>query len=226
MMSRRDLLTVSMATTAALRWRPTAFASASQPSTPVRFAVPAGACDCHTHVFGDPTRFPYAAARTYTPERASIDEMRALHRALHMDRVVIVQPSVYGTDNACTLDAIRQLGAAARGVAVIDERTPPAALAEMHRHGIRGIRINLATAGQTDPGVARARFDSAIEQVRSLNWHVQIYTQLSVIAAMTERVLAAPVPVVFDHFGGARAALGIRQRGFGELVELVKSGHA
>ena len=76
-------------------------AGASQPATPVTFSVPPGACDCHTHVFGDPRRFPFTPARTYTPESASVDEMRKLHRALHTTRVVIVQPSVYGTDNAC-----------------------------------------------------------------------------------------------------------------------------
>src|SRR3954466_271511 len=129
MLSRRNLLKAWLAGAAALPWRPpAAFASASQPATPVRFGVPPGACDCHTHVFGDPRRFPYAAARTYTPEPASVDEMRAFHRALHMDRVVVVQPSVYGTDNRCTLDAIRVLGPRAKGVAVIDEQIDDAAL--------------------------------------------------------------------------------------------------
>ena len=117
------------------------------------FAVPAGACDCHTHVFGDPHQYALTASRVYTPEPASVEEMRAVHRALHMDRVVIVQPSVYGSDNACTLDGIRQLAGRARGVAVIDERTPAAALVEMNRAGIRGVRLNLATAGQTDAGI-------------------------------------------------------------------------
>ena len=86
-------------------------AKASQPSTPVNFSVPEGACDCHTHVFGDPKRFPMAATRNYTPEPASVEEMRSLHRALHTSRVVVVQPSIYGTDNSCTLDGIKQLGA-------------------------------------------------------------------------------------------------------------------
>src|SRR5579872_3896913 len=105
MLSRRDvLIRAGMAGVAALA-RPiaSAFASASQPMTPVNFAVPANACDCHTHIFGDPARFPFTASRVYTPETASIAEMRSLHRALHMSRVVIVQPSVYGTDNSCTI---------------------------------------------------------------------------------------------------------------------------
>jgi predicted TIM-barrel fold metal-dependent hydrolase len=152
--------------------------------------------------------------------------MRKLHRALHISRVVIVQPSVYGTNNACTLDAIRQLAPNARGVAVIDDRTTGAALDEMDRIGIRGIRINLATAGQTDPEVGRRRFEAAIEAVRVGNrkWHIQMNTQLSVIDAMQKEVAASPVPVVFDHFGGARAALGVGQRGFDVLLDLVRTG--
>src|SRR5450759_434213 len=108
MISRRSVLIgVSSAAMSAFTRRATpVFAMASQPVTPVNFEVPPGACDCHTHIFGDSQRFPFARARTYTPEPASIDEIRALHRALHTSRVVIVQPSVYGTDNACTLDAI------------------------------------------------------------------------------------------------------------------------
>src|SRR6266536_5200684 len=112
MLSRRELLirASAIATVAFGERAIDCLAAAAQPATPVSFDVPAGACDCHTHVFGDPQRFTFTPARTYTPEPASVDEMRRLHRALHMDRVVIVQPSVYGTDNSCTLDAIRQLG--------------------------------------------------------------------------------------------------------------------
>jgi predicted TIM-barrel fold metal-dependent hydrolase len=201
-------------------------AAASQPSTRVGFAVPAGACDCHTHVFGDPRRFAFAAGRMYTPEPASVEEMRALHRALHADRVVIVQPSVYGTDNVCTLEAIRELGSRARGVAVIDDRVTDAALDEMDRGGIRGIRINLATAGETDPAVGRRRFDAAVGRIAGRRWHIQIYTQLSVIDALRKQIVASPVPVVFDHFGGAQAKLGPRQPGFDTLLDLVRTGKA
>jgi predicted TIM-barrel fold metal-dependent hydrolase len=227
MLSRRDVLIGALAGAAALARRGAALmAAASQPATRVNFALPAGACDCHTHVFGDPRRFPFAAGRVYTPEPASVDEMRALHRAIHADRVVIVQPSVYGTDNACTLDAIRQLGPRARGVAVIDERTPDAALDEMHRGGIRGVRINLATGGVTDPDVSRRRFDAAAGRVKRRAWHIQIYTDLLMIDAMKSQIGASPVPVVFDHFGGAQAKLGTKQPGFDLLLALVRAGKA
>ena len=136
-------------------------------TTAVKFEVPAGACDCHVHIFGDPQRFPFSPSRSYTPEPASVEEMRALHRALHLDRVVIVNPSVYGTDNSCTLDAVKQLGSSARAIAVIDDETPEDAIDDMDRAGVRGIRINLETSGQADPAVARHRFKAGVETSRA-----------------------------------------------------------
>jgi predicted TIM-barrel fold metal-dependent hydrolase len=226
MLSRREVLIgTAAAGVAALIRGTTMFASAAQPSTAVNFEVPAGACDTHTHVFGDPQRFPFAAARAYTPEQASIAEMHALHRALHTERVVIVHPSVYGPDNSCTLDGMKQLGSNVRGIAVIDEKTTEAALDEMDRAGMRGIRVNLETSGQSDPKVARQVFQEAVDRMkRRSKWHIQIYTRLSVIEAIKEQVMDAPVPVVFDHFGGAQAALGVSQPGFDTLLNLVRTG--
>ncbi len=229
MLSRREVLmgTAAAAAAALVRGGTAVFASASQPSTPVNFDVPAGACDTHTHVFGDPRRFPFAAARNYTPEPASVAEMRALHKALHTDRVVIVHPSVYGTDNSCTLDGMKQLGSIARGIAVIDEKTPESALDEMDRAGVRGIRVNLETSGQSDPAVGRQRFQEAVDRIkRRSKWHIQVYTRLSVIEGIKNQVMAAPMPVVFDHFGGAQAALGVSQPGFDTLLNLVRAGKA
>ena len=226
MLSRRDLLAGAVAAAVLGRRNAAVSAAASQPATPVAFDVPAAASDCHTHIFGDARRFPFVADRVYTPEPASIAEMRALHRSLHMDRVVIVQPSVYGTDNTCTLDASRQLGSRARAVVVIDEAIPSAALDRMHGAGARGVRINLATFNQTSPAIARQRLQRAVEQLKGRPWHIQIYATLPVIDAIKDQVMQSPIPVVFDHFGGAPASAGTAQAGFDSLVALVTSGKA
>src|SRR6266571_4587440 len=175
--------------------------------TAVDFEVPRGACDCHVHVF-DPTKFPYASERVYTPPQASVDDLRDLQTALRFDRVVIVQPSVYGTDNSCTLDAIRRLGARARGVAVIDKSTGAGALDDMAAAGIRGVRLNFETAGESNPAAIRRGLAAVAEQVRSRNWHVQLNTSLPVIAALKEDFAALPFFIVIDHFARAKAALG------------------
>lgn len=193
---------------------------------PIQFAVPAGACDCHTHIFGDPARFPFSPGRGYTPQPALPAAMNALHATLHMERVVIVTPSVYGTDNAATLYGMRELGRRARGIAVIDDKTPDRDLDTMAKAGICGIRLNLATAGIHDPAQGRERFQRAAARMKDRGWHIQIYATLPVIAGIRDLVMDSPVPVVFDHFGGAKAALGESQPGFADLLALVRAGKA
>lgn len=211
-MTRRELFALS--------------AGALHAQTPVAFAMPSGACDCHTHIFGDVSRFPFSPKRGYTPQPALPAAMKALHDSLQIERVVIVTPSVYGTDNAATLYGIREMGKEARGIAVIDDKTTDRELNAMHAGGVRGIRLNLTTAGITDPAQGRVRFQRAAARMKSRGWHIQIYATLGVISGIRELVMDSPVPVVFDHFGGAKAELGVAQPGFGELVELVRSGKA
>ena len=225
MLTRRSMMLASIAAGVTMNNR-TASAKAAQPSTPVNFEIPAGACDCHTHIHGDPEKFPFFAGRVYTPELASPEEMSALHKALNIERVVIVTPSVYGPDNSSTLYGMMARGATARGVAVIDDKTPESDLDAMNKAGFRGIRLNLATGGVNDPTVGRPRFSAAVERVKARGWHVQLFTSLPMISAIKDLVAASPVPVVFDHFGGAQAALGVEQPGFADLLELVKSGKA
>ncbi len=225
MITRREFVVGAAAAGALLHTR-FGFAKASQPSTPVNFDVPAGACDCHTHIHGDPAKFPWFPGRTYTPEMALPEEMSALHKSLHIQRVVIVTPSVYGPDNSATIYGMQARGKDARGVAVIDDKTTDAELDRLAKLGFKGIRLNLSTAGVNDPNVARQRFLAAAERVKSRNWHVQLNTTLPVIAAMKDALAASPVPIVFDHYGNANEELGVNQPGFSDLVALVKSGKA
>jgi predicted TIM-barrel fold metal-dependent hydrolase len=225
MLTRRDILKSAIAAGVSLQARKL-FAKASQPATPVNFEVPVGACDCHTHIHGDTAQFPFFAGRIYTPEMALPEEMAALHKALRMERVVIVTPSVYGTDNSATIYGMKARGNNARGVAVIDDKTSESDLDAMGKAGMRGIRLNLATGGTNDPNVARKRFQAASERIQPRKWHIQIYTSLAVISGIKDLVAVSSVPVVFDHFGGAQAALGVDQPGFSDLLALVKSGNA
>ncbi len=224
MLSRREILAgLGIAGVVALTRQTTpAFATAAQPSTPVNFKVPAGACDCHTHIVGDTAKFPFADPRPYTPEAASVAEMRSLHRALHTDRVVIVQASFYGTDNSCMLDAIKQLGPGARGIAAIRDTTSNAELDELHRQGIRGIRTRLDGMG-SDPAALRQQFKAAIDRIRDRPWHVELVTtQLSQIEAIKEEVMASTVPVSIDL--GSQAALGAHQPSFDTFLSLIHAG--
>lgn len=190
----------------------------------LNFDMPRKACDCHVHVFGPNARYPFWPGRTYTPGEASIEELTALHRALNIERVVIVHPSPYGADNSVTVDALRVLGDNARGVAVIDEATSDACLRDMHEAGVRGVRVNLETAGQSDPAAATRALEWVAHRVKALGWHVQTYTTLPVIAALYDAIAALPVTLVIDHFGRPEAALGPDQPGLEKIYALLKSG--
>src|SRR6185437_6802766 len=100
MLTRRQALRIGGAAIAVASYGWDAAATPWGPRSPVDFAVPAGACDCHVHIVGDPARFPMAPDRIYTPPEASPDMLLELQRGLHFDRVVLIQPSFYGTDNA------------------------------------------------------------------------------------------------------------------------------
>ncbi len=231
MITRRKFLQLSGATTAALLahhgWAgeaPTLLPA--QPRLGPGFEVPAGACDTHVHIVGEAVRYPFVAKRAYTPPEASVDQLRALHRMLRLDRVVVVQPSFYGTDNSCTMDAVRSLGSTARAIVVIDEKTPDTELEMMRRNGASGVRLNLSTAGVTDPAASAKFLRAAVERIRPHGWHVQLNTEPKIIAALKKEFDTLPVMVVFDHFGGANAALGVKDPGFDALLDLVKAGKA
>ena len=181
--SRRELLFGGLAAAICGRRATLALAAAAQPSTPVNFQVPSGACDCHTHVFCDPQRFPFWSGRTYTPETATVNETRALHRALHVERIVLVNSLVYGTDNSCMVDALRKLGHRARGIALIDDETSDALLDVLAHAGVRGIRLNFVDLGIPDPAAIRQRFQAAVKRISGRGWHIQIYSKLPVVAA-------------------------------------------
>jgi len=188
------------------------------------FAVPAGACDCHVHIFGPPERYPLVPDRVYMPSQASVADLVGLQKALGLERVVIVQASPQGTDNRCLVDALHELaasGRAARGVAVVE---PGAPLRELHDAGVRALRVNLQSTGSNDTSAARASLRAAAALAEPLGWHIQTYTNLLMVASLRDTIRTLPVPLVVDHFGLASAAKGPGQEGFSDLLELAAEG--
>jgi len=189
------------------------------------FEPPAGSVDCHTHVFGPKGEFPYDANRSYTPGDASIDDLNRLHEALKVDKVVIVHPSTYGTDNRCTLNALKILGPErARGVAVIDRTFTEAQLHSMHQVGVRGVRINLETFGLKDPLLAIQALEYTQKLVSPLGWHIQIFTRLEVLVSLAKFIKTMTLPLVIDHFCLVNPDLGLEQEGLSVLFDLLASG--
>jgi predicted TIM-barrel fold metal-dependent hydrolase len=189
------------------------------------FAIPDGAIDSHVHVFS-PVRFPYSDSRSYTPGEASLQNLNALRARLRISRLVLVQPSVYGTDNRCMLDAVERLGPeVARSIAVINAAnvTDPQ-LHELQRLGVVGLRANLSVKRGIDGPGAISAISQLLARVDDFGLAVQMYVALSMIDTLAEVIANAQVPVVLDHFAGAQAHLGLNQPGFAALLQLLASG--
>jgi len=204
-------------------------ALAAQPSSRGRsegLVIPPKACDCHVHIIGKQSEFPMVPDRAYTPPESSVPQLRRHLAELHMQRVVLIQPSFYGTDNRCIIQALNTLGPMARGIAVIDEKTTDAMLAEYARRNIRGVRINLESINIQDPSAAKNALNALAVRVAPYGWNIQIYASSKVIAASADAIAGLSVPVVLDHFAMMQTQGGIAQADFIPVIELIRSGHA
>lgn len=180
---------------------------------------PPGGADCHCHVFGPYAAYPLSPGRGYTPPEASVEWYLAMLATLGLERTVIVQPSVYGTDNRATLAAVAAIGAArARAVVVVDDDTDAAALAAMHAAGARGVRFNLVSGN----GAPREQLAAVAARIAPLGWHLQVFTRE--LATLAPALAGLPVPLVLDHMGGVVAAAGIASPDGQALLRLLDGG--
>lgn len=183
-----------------------------------RFAVPDNAVDCHAHIFGPSERYPYAKYRTYTPPEASLSDYRRVLDTLGIKRGVLVQPSVYGFDNSCLVDALAKAGPEFRGVAVLDPRCSDDDLDRLHALGVRGVRFNVLFGG----GAALDRAWEIGRRIQRLGWHIQLLLNVSAFHGLSAFIRNSPVPVVIDHMGHSPARLGIGHAGFQTLLTLLR----
>ncbi len=189
---------------------------------PPKFQMPAGACDCHAHVIGPPARYPFVPERSYTPPDALLEDYKSLHKVLGIERAVIVQPSVHGTDNSVTIDAIAGYGPSCRGIAVVDENISEAELVRLHEGGIRGIRLNVLFGG----GVGLQALEPLAERIEPLGWHVQLLSDATVMEELSPRICKLNVPAVVDHMEHMNVSKGLNHPGFQALLALVADGHS
>jgi predicted TIM-barrel fold metal-dependent hydrolase len=185
-------------------------------------ALPAGATDCHSHVVGPPDRWPTIPDARYAPEQGPIEDYVVTLDRLGIARCVLVQPSIYGADNGCQLEAMRALGPArARGIAVVEPDVADAELRRLDAAGMRGLRFNLKSGG-----LGLETLEPIARRIAPFGWHIQLFTSTEVIAHIAPRLRALPVPVVFDHMGGPETARPMAQPGFQELLKLLDGGCA
>ncbi len=190
-----------------------------RPRTP-KLKTPPHACDCHAHIFGPAARYPFAGGRSYTPPEASLESYRHVLATLGIDRAVIVQPSVYGTDNRATLDAMVALGGAARGIAVVDPEVSDRDLDAMHEVGMRGVRLNLLFGA----GLPLATMDRLAPRLAARGWHLQFLMDLRTLPDLAGKLSALPVDVVVDHMGHMPTDRGLDDPGFQALLGMMAAG--
>jgi predicted TIM-barrel fold metal-dependent hydrolase len=186
-----------------------------------RAHLPHGAVDAHMHIF-EPERFPYPNPTDTPPPRASVRDYRKLQRRLGTSRTVVVTPSNYATDNRCTLDAIARLGHRnARGVAVIDDTFTDNQIAELHNHGIRGIRFNLTRSGGAGVELIRP----LAQRVSDLGWNVQVHMTAEGILENLPVLTDLPTELVFDHMGRIPGTEGTSHPAYAAILDLIDAGH-
>jgi predicted TIM-barrel fold metal-dependent hydrolase len=183
--------------------------------------LPVGSTDCHFHAFGPYDRFPLAPDRSYTPPESTLDGYRRVMQTLGLQRCVVVQPSVYGTDNRCTLDALASLGpTVARGVAVIADDLDAQGLAALHAAGVRGVRYNSVTGARDTAGGLMA----LAERIAPLGWHLQMYAGAAEWQSLAPMLSRLPVEVVIDHLGEVDPAQGPQGAAFVSLMRFLETG--
>jgi D-galactarolactone isomerase len=188
---------------------------------PPRLIAPPGSCDCHIHIYGDRSRYPTAPSCRYPPPRATLAQYRDVMRRLRIERAIVVQPTAYGFDNRCTLDALAELGSAVgRGVVTISAETERADIARMTEAGVRGARFfmlpgAILTWHMVMP-IARA--------IADFGWHIQLQLDGRSLPDHEELLRRIPCPLVIDHNGKFLEPVPVTHPGTQSLLRLLETG--
>lgn len=179
---------------------------------------PPGACDTHVHVYD--ARFPTAPTATLFPPDASVDDYRAVQSALGLQRVVLVQPTTYGLDNSCHLDAVARFGDDGRLVVVIDESVTDVDLDRYTAAGARAARFHMLPGG----AVGWEAMAPVAERIAPLGWHVQLQMDGNLLPDRLDDLLALPTSIVVDHVGRFMPPPTPADPAFGALLRLLDTG--
>ena len=192
-----------------------------------KFKMPARACDTHAHILGPATRYAYSAARVYTPPDCLPQDYRHMLDTLGIDRAVLVQPSVYGTDNTAMLDAMKADPQRLRGVAVVDPAVGDMELQALDAAGVRGVRVNIVDVKDRQPGtLPLAMLRPLATRIATLGWHMEFLMHADEFPDLDRAFADFPVPVVLGHLGYMKTAAGLHAPGFQALLRLMRAGRA
>jgi predicted TIM-barrel fold metal-dependent hydrolase len=191
-----------------------------------RTPFPPHATDCHAHVCGPMSKYPYWPQRIYTPPDALLADFRHMLDTIGCERAVLVQPSVYGTDNRAMLDALAADPRRLRGVAVVPFDVAPEQLERLHAAGVRGVRCNIVDLEAGKGRLPLEALRGLATRLRPLGWHVEFLMHVNEFPDLDRQLAGFPVPVVFGHLGYVPAAAGAGDAGFNALLRLMRDGAA
>jgi predicted TIM-barrel fold metal-dependent hydrolase len=191
--------------------------------------APAHACDSHFHVFGPADRYPAGAGLRYKPPYAPLTDYLALARSMGFERFVFVQPSAYGRDNTCMLDAMGEMGATVcRGIVDVDENVADAELARLDAIGVRGVRINVSPIQTELPGFAAAmlpRIERLDARCSEIGWHLDFLGPGWLTSALMPTMKKLKCDFSIAHMGMYLALDGVGQKGFQDLLDMLRHGN-
>lgn len=192
-----------------------------------RLKFPRRACDAHAHIMGPRARYAYSPTRVYTPPDCLLPEYLNMLSTLGVERAVLVQPSVYGTDNTVMLKAMKSAGKRFRGVAVVADDISDAELKKLDAAGVRGVRVNIVDVKDRKPGtLPMDRLKKLARRVAPLGWHMEFLMHADEFPDLDHSFADFPVDIVFGHLGYMTTDKGLSNAGFQALLSLMKAGRA
>jgi predicted TIM-barrel fold metal-dependent hydrolase len=189
-------------------------------------AVPTHACDTHAHVFGPGNTYPFIANGLYTPADALLSDFRHMLDTLGMERAVLVQPSIYGTNNDCMLAALAQDPKRLRGVAVIPFEADTGTIERLHAQGVRGVRCNIVDLKTGAGELPLEPLRALANRIKPFGWHVEFLMHVDEFPELDRLLADFPVACSFGHLGYVPAAKGTGTKGFQALLRLMRDGKA
>jgi predicted TIM-barrel fold metal-dependent hydrolase len=186
------------------------------------YRAPPGACDCHAHVFGPPALYPYVEERSFTPPDAPVSAYLRMLDAIGVERGVLVQGSVHGTDNRLVAASVSSAPQRLRGVAVIGPHTPDEEIRALHAQGFRGARLSTVVKGTPSFDF----LETIAAKVKPYGWHIVVHVNKSdELVALAPRLVETGSPLLIDHIARVRLDQGTAAPGFRTLLQLLHNGN-
>jgi 2-pyrone-4,6-dicarboxylate lactonase len=184
------------------------------------------ATDCHAHICGPASVYPYSPKRIYTPPDALLPQYQTLLQSIGIERAVLVQPSIYADDNRALLAALKTDLLNLRGVAVVDWDISERDLEKMHHAGVRGVRCNIVDLADAKGVLPILKLRYLADKIAPFGWHLEFLMHVNEFPELDQTLRNFPVPVVLGHLGYLKTSLGVNDPGFQGLLSLMREERA